>query len=174
MTEGIYASGLKESGIYQNVIESRSTNSAYGMGTDSLFDVEIENNDITVNAGGMAYGITATMAGKNLTIATNNIDATGTGAKVMSCNFSDNYAGGNGGAIWFGSTGGEISDCMFEDNSAKVNGGAIYSSTGSSATVKDSTFAQNTAKNGGAVYYAGNNNGLTIYNDTFTGNINCI
>ena len=80
MTEGIYASGLKESGIYQNVIESRSTNSAYGMGTDSLFDVEIENNDITVNAGGMAYGITATMAGKNLTIATNNIDATGTGA----------------------------------------------------------------------------------------------
>ena len=92
MSEGIYASGLKESAIAKNTIVSRSTNSAYGIGTDNLDYVSIEDNTIIANADGMAYGITATMAGKDVNIEGNKIDATGTGAMGIGFTGQDNIS----------------------------------------------------------------------------------
>lgn len=92
MSEGIYASGLKESAIDNNIIVSRSTNSAYGIGTDNLDYVSIEDNTIIANADGMAYGITATMAGKDVNIKGNKIDATGTGAMGIGFTGQDNIS----------------------------------------------------------------------------------
>ena len=92
MSEGIYASGLKESAIAKNTIVSRSTNSAYGIGADNLDHVSIEDNTIIANADGMAYGITATMAGKDVNIEGNKIDATGTGAMGIGFTGQDNIS----------------------------------------------------------------------------------
>ena len=80
MTEGIYLSGVNNSQVACNNIKSRSSTSAYGIGTDRLTQVAFGANNITVNAGGMAYGITATMSGKEIGMYENNIDVTGTGA----------------------------------------------------------------------------------------------
>ena len=51
---------------------------------------------------------------------------------ISNCNFINNTAAGNGGAVYLGSSAGDtITDCTFEGNVAGGNGGAIEWYTGS-------------------------------------------
>ena len=79
MSEGIYASAIKNAVIANNTIFSEGDAAAYGIGTDSLTDSTIADNEIVANAGTQAYGITNTYS-TNVGIYNNTVNATGTGA----------------------------------------------------------------------------------------------
>lgn len=103
----------------------------------------------------------------------------GTGSlEFTNCNFSDNEAGENGGAIYF-SAGGQLTfeDCDFTNNKVPTDenlgglGGAIYCGTGTSAlviTVDRGTISGNEAYRGG--FILSYNADATFNNVTFTGN----
>ena len=107
---------------------------------------------------------------------------------VECCNFSNNYAGLHGGAIYFDGCKGYIKNCNFINNSAEFDGGAIkffnadgvvincnfinniakrYGGAihfGSNGLVKNSTFYSNNANLGNAIYC---NDDLYLFNCTF-------
>ena len=103
----------------------------------------------------------------------------GTGSlEFTNCNFSDNEAGENGGAIYFKS-GGQLTfdDCDFTNNKVPTDenlgglGGAIYCGSGTSAlviTVDRGTISGNEAYRGG--FIVSYNADATFNNVTFTGN----
>ena len=103
----------------------------------------------------------------------------GTGSlEFTNCNFSDNEAGENGGAIYF-SAGGQLTfkDCDFTNNKVPTDenlgglGGAIYCGSGTSAlviTVDRGTISGNAAYRGG--FIVSYNADATFNNVTFTGN----
>ena len=84
-------------------------------------------------------------------------------ADIVSSNFTENYNGGNGGAI-YNKNSLSINSTSFNENEA-VNGGAVYNE--GSLEVLNSTFEDNTAKGyGGAIF---NGRQANVYNSTFTG-----
>ena len=112
-------------------------------------------------------------------------------ADIISSNFTDNYNGGNGGAVYNknklfingtvfseneGYNGGviynegrilEVVNSSFEDNTANGYGGAIFND-GTEARIYNSSFTGGSSeKDGGAIY---NNNNMIVDNSTFVGN----
>jgi predicted outer membrane repeat protein len=135
-------------------------------------------------------GYTVTL--KDLTIMNGDTSGKGGGVKVrpgstlnvINCNFIDNTADGDGGAICnLGTT--TVTNCLFNNNVAD-SGGAIYNEYGATLTVTGSTFTaniaeggQNDAIQGGAIYtYLGilqvignnflNNMGNAIYVNAYS------
>ena len=87
----------------------------------------------------------------------------GTTHEVRNCNFTDNKAAGDGGAIWMSM--GSVENCNFTDDQATGIGGAIYFWT--DCTVKNCNFTDNEAYFGGAIYFASTGNAA---NCNFTNN----
>ena len=84
---------------------------------------------------------------------------------VTNCNFVNNSAK-YGGAVYF-SINGNVTNCNFVNNTASEDGGAIYFAEGSTGSVTNCNFTNNSAKYGGAVYFNDNGN---VTNCNFTGN----
>lgn len=86
--------------------------------------------------------------------------------------FSDNTAGGGGGAIYAdGSV--DITTSTFVSNSSGDDGGAIYATLTNPVAVRQSTFTGNRAlAEGGAIYLGGSASGgpISIQASTFNGN----
>ena len=82
---------------------------------------------------------------------------------VENCNFVNNSATADGGAVYINS--GIVINCNFTDNSAAGSGGAIYfTSIGGNYEVKNCNFINNTALcNGSAIYFL-ENGGVTNCN----------
>ncbi|SDA60724.1 Ig-like domain repeat protein, partial [Methanobrevibacter millerae] len=117
-----------------------------------------------------------------------NADRNCTNTTFDWCNFEDNVAGINGGAIdWHeGAHDGNVYNSTFTNNVAMSNGGAIFWS-GHNGEIRDSNFTNNTAKgtvidaqgnigDGGAIIWSGINGTVTncrfidnvaIFNDTY-------
>ena len=118
--------------------------------------VTIKGNGNAIDAKRQArifYVQSANAVLENLTIKNANyngnggaiyFDRTGT---VTNCNFTNNSATKNGGAIRMYS--GSVENCNFTDNHANY-GGAVFSSTGN---VTNCNFTGNAADYGGAVYF---------------------
>ena len=84
-------------------------------------------------------------------------------ARIVSSNFTDNYNGGNGGAI-YNINSLFIKDTVFNENEGK-DGGAVYND--GTLKVLNSAFEDNTANGyGGAIF---NNDESNIFNSSFTG-----
>lgn len=103
-----------------------------------------------------------------------------TDSEFVKCNFKDNTASVNGGAIdWHeGCVDGAIDECSFTDNSAASNGGALFW-FGEGGIIKNSNFTNNRANgtvscvmgnsgDGGAIMWTGSNG--TVDNCIFTDN----
>ena len=136
----------------------------------------IDGNGAVIDMNGStirAFTVTASdVTIKNLTIKNAKYDGQGgaiyfsssaTSGTVSNCNFTDNSATVNGGAVYFFSTG-NVTNCNFTDNSANYGGAVYFLNTGN---VTNCNFTDNTAYYGGAVYF--NSNG-TVTNCNFTGN----
>ena len=111
MAEAIYVSGADGAIIDGNIINSISDGAAYGIATDQLTNAMITSNDITTDAGNMAYAITVTTSGSDNTVRGNDINAKGTGAVGIGVNYQ------NGITI--------------EDNTIAIDGGNYTSITSS-------------------------------------------
>jgi len=121
----------------------------------------IANNNASGNGGGIEVD---TSAGSTVTITASIINqnkSNGAGGGIGELNdlgalvvqtslFSNNSAGGNGGAIQEGSPATTIMDSEFKGNTSGGSGGAVFDS-GSALTVMCSTIANNTAGNGGGI-----------------------
>lgn len=88
-------------------------------------------------------------------------------AQIINCEFINNYASNNGGAI--SSVGGRVNvqNCLFDKNQALDRGGAIFSKLGS-FNIKNSKLSNNNAIYGGSTYI--NSNDSSIINCTFLDN----
>ena len=97
--------------------------------------------------------------------------------KIANCIFSDNYAVGNGGAVFnlceperiiFKI---EFDNCSFVNNSSTGNGGAVISGDDYHNVFDGCSFINNTADESPAIYSYGSEFSLTeIYNSLFYGN----
>ena len=86
---------------------------------------------------------------------------------ITGCNFTNNIASRDGGAIVTGGTL-TVTGSSFTGNHA-IYGGAIYNNNGITLTINSSNFVSNKASNiGGAIYKNGGN--LGIYTSKFIGN----
>ena len=92
---------------------------------------------------------------------------------VIYCNFTNNTANVDGGAIYVNNTGNIICYCAFDGNNASGNGGSVYVTANlASTSIHDSTFENSHAYDGGAVYNQGSSTAtLLLVNDTFINNI---
>ncbi|WP_295724877.1 right-handed parallel beta-helix repeat-containing protein [uncultured Methanobrevibacter sp.] len=80
------------------------------------------------------------------------------------CNFTNNTASEDGGAVYFWSNG-EVRNCNFTGNKANYGGVVYFNSKG---TVSNCNFTNNTAsRDGGAIYFKGTG---TVTNCNFTNN----
>ena len=119
MAEAIYVSESDDVVIDDNTISSTSQGAAYGIATDQLVGSEIKGNDIEATSeGNMAYGITSTTNGANVTIEGNNVTATGVGAVGVGLSGQDNVAV-NGNNIDI--TGGDFTSITSSDNLGTAN-----------------------------------------------------
>ena len=83
---------------------------------------------------------------------------TSKGGELKNCNFVNNTATGNGGALYILSSVGEftLSNSRFTKNTAKTYGGAVVSYN-SDGKIIGCNFTDNIADNGGALHFDGNN-----------------
>ena len=96
--------------------------------------------------------------GLNVSAISNNGTLT-----IDNCTFNNNFATGNGAAIYNAGSLTIINNCFFIINNTGGDGGAIYNDTTGTLSIDSCTFSNNSASNGGAIY---NNNGtLTIENN---------
>ena len=140
------------------------------------------NTSLTGNGGAM-YTSSATLestsfwgntalTGNGGAIYASTLTITGQGSlySMLVGDFTGNYAGGNGGAIYV-TKNASLTDTVFYMNYATNTtnglGGAIYSGTGSQLTISGSYFVYNEANKGGAIYSAGN---LSLSNIGLGGN----
>ena len=181
---------LIDNHIDVNTILSLDKNYTYNPDTDSgLTEGIIINKNITINGNG--YSINANeqsrifnLKGSDLKIALNNItfmngNANSGGAiyhgdknpidlTIKNCNFKNNTAINDGGAVHLKSTGLIIMENNnFTNNIAGFEGGAIYSS-GENMKILNSNFTANTAKTRGGAMSTGKN--TEIYNSIFENN----
>ena len=149
----------------------------------------IVNCDFINNTADTAAGVYVSIDGVTITesrFTDNNVTGSGGAVYVTSeaspntdyssdhkptdisyCNFTGNYAGADGGAVYFVAGKGIINMSCFTGNEA-LNGGAIYS-TGGNLTVTYSNFTENHARNeGGAIYAVGE--GSIISHSNFINN----
>ncbi|MBE6512790.1 MAG: hypothetical protein E7Z75_06585 [Methanobrevibacter olleyae] len=133
-----------------------------GSNSARMFNVNTNNEVIFKNinfinghaTGGMSVSLLSGGAIKFSPDSTNN--------KVINCNFTNNTAENDGGAIY--GHGGTAINCTFTQNTAKiVYGGALFD-----YNAINCTFIQNTAKYGGAIYNAAATN-CTFINNTAQG-----
>ncbi|MBO5152178.1 MAG: Ig-like domain-containing protein, partial [Methanobrevibacter sp.] len=129
-----------------------------------LENLTIKNANYNGNGGAIYFDRTGTVTNCNFT---NNSATKNGGAirmysgSVENCNFTDNHAN-YGGAV-FSSTG-NVTNCNFTNNSASGDdGGAINMGSG---TVSNCNFTGNTARLGGAIWM----NSGTVTNCNFTNN----
>ncbi|WP_458454356.1 hypothetical protein [Methanobrevibacter sp.] len=81
MAEAIYVSECDDVTITGNNATVTSDAAAYGIATDQLTNSVIADNEVVaISNENMAYGITSTTDGEDITIENNNITATGVGA----------------------------------------------------------------------------------------------
>ena len=96
--------------------------------------------------GGAIYASTLTITGQETLFS------------ALIGDFTGNYAGGNGGAIYV-TDNASINDTVFymnyATNTSNGLGGAIYSGSGSKLAVNNSYFVYNEANKGGAIYSTG-------------------
>jgi len=127
----------------------------------TIQNATIANNTASGNGGGIevesSAGGTVTITGS--VIKQNKSNGAGGGfgelndlgtLAVQTSFFSDNSAGGNGGAIQVGSPATTILDSEFKGNTSGGSGGALFDS-GGALSVMRSTIADNTAGNGGGI-----------------------
>ena len=150
-------------------------------------NIVINSNNFTRNSaeeGGAIY-LPASVSGGTITLSNfnqNHADyggaiyagAPGSSSKVVSinkCNFTENTAYFDGGAVYLANNYIEINSCNFNGNNASRNGGSVSAKESlSSLNIKSSTFNNSHADfNGGAVYGA-LSSGLIITNAKFTHN----
>ena len=119
------------------------------VGYDNIFITNclFENNSITSGNGGVMF-------------PDNSWEITG-------CIFINNTAE-NGGVIYTDRFLVKISDCEFYNNSASENGGAICFADAADPTISNCIFSGNNASYGGAIYSSGGN--VIISNSIFDGN----
>ena len=119
MAEGIYVSECDDVIIADNYVYSKSPAAAYGIATDQLTNVEIADNNITVESTeNMAYGITSTTSGEDIAITGNNVSATGVGAVGVGLSNQDNVTiDGN----YIEITGGDFTSITTSDNLGTAN-----------------------------------------------------
>lgn len=85
------------------------------------------------------------------------IQVFGYNCSIINCSFEDNYASGDGGAIYWSGNDGFVDGCLFTNNKAFSDAGAIYWN-GNNGFVNNTMFNHNVAsKNGGAIYWSGDN-----------------
>ena len=137
----IYNSGLLN--ILNSTFSLNSVNNAIVLNDANLFvdTVEFSYNIVNINSAVYNNGV----------------------AEIVSSNFTGNYNGGNGGAI-YSINSLSIKDAVFTENEG-YNGGVVYNE--GTLVVLNSTFEDNTANGyGGAIF---NENKANIFNSTFTG-----
>ncbi len=90
---------------------------------------------------------------------------------VTNCNFVNNTASVDGGAVYFVYSEGTVTECNFTNNTASRFGGAVDFDTGYTApfTVTNCNFVNNNASAGGAIYFIFSSKG-TFENCNFTNN----
>ncbi|MCR5505246.1 MAG: hypothetical protein K6E94_06865 [Elusimicrobiaceae bacterium] len=159
-----------------------SSNSALGAGSqggalyyNGVTDIVISNTNFSSNTveqdGGAVYASTATLRGSyfygNKALVGNGgaiyassitISSYTVGENIIKNSFYDNYAEGNGGAIYITDYA-DISGVTFQSNISTNTtnglGGAIYAGAASTTTVSGD-FLINRGFDGGAIYNAGN------------------
>ena len=96
------------------------------------------------------------------------ISAAGANLSIISCDFSNNAATGNGGAIKINNTAAnvKIKNCNFLNNSA-IDGGALYTNA-DDVLISDSNFTDNNGGSSAAIDARGRN--LMVVNSNFTDN----
>ena len=153
---------------------------------NSVFTINFVDNAIVWNENKLV--IDGTEFSSNIINKSSVVYSNGD-AEIISSNFTENFNGGNAGAVYNknslsikytvfneneGIDGGavynegtlEVINSTFEDNTANGYGGAIFN--GNEATVYNSTFTGGYSEvDGGAIY---NNNMLTVDNSTLVGN----
>ncbi|WP_458405244.1 hypothetical protein [Methanobrevibacter sp.] len=91
MAEAIYVSECDDVTITGNNATVTSDGAAYGIATDQLTNVVIADNEVVaISNENMAYGITSTTDGEDITIENNNITSTGVGAVGIGLSNQDN------------------------------------------------------------------------------------
>ncbi len=177
----IYLLG-KNHKITKNTFKNNKINGNYGGAIyfDGLDKVDIIGNNFINNTAGRGGALH--IKGTNIKLrdsvfdknnATNQygavyISASTQGTSVYNCNFTNNYAETNHGALYFeGANTLTIDKCYFINDTAKGNYGALYF-VSPSGTIQDSYFIGNNATNGGALYI--NGQGATITQSNFTNN----
>ena len=128
--------------------------------------VIINGNGVTIDARKMARIFYVTSSDevilKNLTFKNGNAENSSHGGaiywkapgRIENCNFINNNASLNGGAICWDGANGTVKNSKFTNNSADRYGGAIFWN-GANGTLSNSIFTENTAYNGGAVDWRG-------------------
>ena len=140
----------------------------------SVENCDFVNNSVNVDGrGGAVYfrGVNGNVAYCNFT----NNNAFDNGGAIyfandgdmLNCNFTANTANNCGGAVFVNGTSGKITDSLFTLNEA-IFGGALYLNN-QDLILSGSDFIANNAVQGGAVYIMGGNN--VISNSTFDYNI---
>lgn len=176
----LHINSQQSTGIFNSEF---SSNSALGIGSQggALYyngpkDIEITRTNFSSNTveqnGGAIYASTATLRGSyfygNTALAGNGgaiyassitISSSSTADnESIKSSFYNNYAEGNGGAIYITKYA-NINDAIFQSNistnSANGLGGAIYAGAASTTTISGD-FMINRGFNGGAIYNAGN------------------
>ncbi|MBQ7896405.1 MAG: hypothetical protein IJ364_07635, partial [Oscillospiraceae bacterium] len=141
---------------------------------ESGLDLKISNANFSGNVSAKGGGAIYTHAGyrvEDSSFSGNRANGGNGGAicygglysiETERTDYSNNYASGDGGAIYYSNGGGSgiitVKDLSFNGNSAGGDGGAIYydSPYGGIPVLEKLDFVSNKASSGGAFYYAGN------------------
>ena len=156
---------------------ANSGHRAFSVTTDgvTIKNLTIKNANFNGNGGAIYFSSSGTVENCNFT--NNHAEYDGgairmSSGSVTNCNFTGNKATGSnswGGAILFAGKG-SVTNCNFINNTAtNGNGGAIYFYYGSTGTVTNCNFTNNSARYGGAIYFEYGSTG-NVTNCNFSGN----
>lgn len=132
----------------------------------------VDSEDESIRYSWVATGLNPVKDSDGGAIYNKSLDGvTGVVTFNRDATFTNNQAGGNGGAIYNAGTIKFNSNATFENNTAS-NGGAIYNdSSAVSLVLNGASFTSNTAKaKGGALYNGNSARVLTVENAQFTNN----
>ncbi len=141
------------------------TGASLDLFTDAPAQIIMENNE-GLSGGGIYASAGSSVQAKNLDMILNNASSAGGGIYLApnasllylgNCNFNDNVASTNGGAVSSAADTSIVTDCSFDGNKATYNfgnlgnGGALYLRDEASL-IRNSVFTNNQARRGGAAY----------------------